>query len=38
MTILAIKDLQVRFSTPDERYVAFPEVDGIFTIESRQSN
>lgn len=24
---------RIRFSTPDERYVAFPEVDGIFTIE-----
>lgn len=23
----------IRFSTPDERYVAFPEVDGIVTIE-----
>jgi len=24
---------RIRFSTPDERYVAFPQVDGIATIE-----
>lgn len=24
---------RIRFSTPDERYVAFPEIDGIATIE-----
>jgi hypothetical protein len=29
---------RIRFSTPDDRYIAFPEVDGIFTIESRQAN
>jgi hypothetical protein len=34
----AERKTRIRFSTPDERYVAFPEVDGIFTIESRQSN
>jgi len=32
----AERKTRIRFSTPDERYVAFPEVDGIFTIESRQ--
>lgn len=29
---------RLRFSTPDERYVAFPEVDGIFTIERAQAD
>lgn len=24
---------RIRFSTPDERYVAYPEIDGIATIE-----
>lgn len=23
---------RIRFTTPDDRYVAFPEVDGVFTI------
>lgn len=34
----AERKTRIRFSTPDERYVAFPEVDGIFTIESLQTN
>lgn len=29
----AERKTRVRFSTPDERYVAIPEVDGIDTIE-----
>jgi hypothetical protein len=29
----AERKIRVRFSTPDERYVAIPEVDGIATIE-----
>lgn len=29
----AERKTRIRFSTPDERYVAFPEVDGIATIE-----
>lgn len=29
----AERKTRVRFSTPDERYVAVPEVDGIATIE-----
>ena len=29
----AERKTRVRFSTPDERYVAIPEVDGIATIE-----
>jgi hypothetical protein len=28
----ATRQLRIRFSTPDNRYVAFPETDGIFTI------
>jgi hypothetical protein len=28
----AERHLLIRFSTPDDRYVAFPETDGIFTI------
>ncbi len=29
----AERKTRIRFSTPDERYVAYPEVDGIATIE-----
>lgn len=28
----ATRKTRVRFTTPDDRYVAIPEVDGIFTI------
>jgi hypothetical protein len=34
----AERKTRIRFSTPDERYAAFPEVDGIFTIAPRQPN
>lgn len=34
----AERKTRIRFSTPDDRYVALPEVDGIFTIESQQAN
>ena len=29
----AERKTRIRFSTPDERYVAYPQVDGIATIE-----
>ena len=34
----AERGTRIRFSTPDERYVAFPEVDGIFTIEPERAD
>jgi hypothetical protein len=29
----ALRKTRIRFSTPDDRYVAFPETDGIFSID-----
>ena len=29
----AERKTRIRFTTPDDSYVAYPEVDGIFTIE-----
>ncbi len=33
----AVRHTRVHFETPDDSYVAFPDVDGIFTIERMQS-